>query len=122
MRRYHRTNKLIVFWFNNKAIQAIFEDETEILLNKEGVFTYVNKLGNRHYFDDKDKQKQGDEFKKRYNHLLGLLDRIKVNRDKHKENKSLSRWDSSEKLDKFQTLKQSSSRKLTIRKDFSNCK
>ena len=127
VRRYHKTTKMIVFWFNNKAIQAIFEDDTQILINKEGLFTFVNKMGFRHYFEEKEKERQSDEVKKRLNHLYSLINKIKVNKDKQRENKSLGRNESSEKFDKiinnFQTLKpSSSSKKLALRKDFSNCK
>ena len=29
----------------------------------------MNKIGDRRYFEEKDKDKQGEEFKKRYNYL-----------------------------------------------------
>lgn len=48
--KYVKTSKASVFWFNNKDIQTIFQDFTELLICKDKV-TYVNKLGERTCFN-----------------------------------------------------------------------
>ena len=48
--KYHKNNDVTIFWFNNKDCQLIFRDSTELLLSKNHV-TYVNKVGNRKYFN-----------------------------------------------------------------------
>ena len=44
--KYVKTSKASVFWFNNKDIQTIFQDYTELLFCKDKI-THVNKLGER---------------------------------------------------------------------------
>lgn len=51
--KYSKTSKATLFWFNNKDIQVIFQDYTELLLSKKNI-TYVNKLGERIYFTEDD--------------------------------------------------------------------
>lgn len=53
--RYHRTNKSTIFWLSLNAIQVVFEDSSQILVNSNGVITYVNKYKDRYYFEEKDK-------------------------------------------------------------------
>lgn len=48
--KYVKTSKASVFWFNNKDIQTIFQDYTELLFCKDKI-TYVNKLGERICFN-----------------------------------------------------------------------
>jgi hypothetical protein len=52
--RYHRTNKCTIFWFNISAIQIIFADSSEVLINGNkghSVITYVNKFRERVHFE-----------------------------------------------------------------------
>ncbi len=53
MVKYHKNSNVTIFWFNNKDCQLIFKDSTELLLSKNHV-TYVNKVGNRKYFQKED--------------------------------------------------------------------
>lgn len=48
--KYHKNSNVTIFWFNNKDYQLIFKDSTELLVSKNHI-TYVNKVGNRKYFD-----------------------------------------------------------------------
>lgn len=48
--RYSVNSKLTIFHFNNKDMQCVFKDSTELLFSRNHV-TYVNKVGNRRYFD-----------------------------------------------------------------------
>lgn len=48
--RYHRTNKSTIFWLSVNAIQVVFEDSSQILVNGNGVITYINKYRDRFYF------------------------------------------------------------------------
>lgn len=49
--RYHRTNKCTIFWLSVGAIQVVFEDSSQILLNGNGVLCYVNKYREFTYFE-----------------------------------------------------------------------
>ena len=55
--KFVKTSKATIFWFNNKDIQCIFQDYTELLFSKENL-TYVSKLGERTYFSSEDMEKQ----------------------------------------------------------------
>lgn len=82
-----KTTKATVFWFNNKDIQTIFQDFTELLFSKEKV-TYVNKLGERTYFNSDDLENQPEEIKKRYKYTRNIMQSIKENvKNSQKENK-----------------------------------
>ena len=48
--KYSANSNLTIFWFNNKDMQFVFKDSTELLWSKNHI-TYVNKVGNRRYFD-----------------------------------------------------------------------
>jgi hypothetical protein len=85
--KYVKTTKATVFWFNNKDIQTIFQDFTELLFSKEKV-TYVNKLGERTYFNSDDLENQPEEIKKRYKYTRNIMQSIKENvKNSQKENK-----------------------------------
>lgn len=87
MLKYVKTTKATVFWFNNKDIQTIFQDFTELLFSKEKV-TYVNKLGERTYFNSDDLENQPEEIKKRYKYTRNIMQSIKENvKNSQKENK-----------------------------------
>lgn len=81
-----KTTKATVFWFNNKDIQTIFQDYTELLFSKENI-TYVNKLGERAYFNSGDLEAQVDEVKKRYKYIRTILQNIKESAKNTKDNK-----------------------------------
>lgn len=55
--KLYKTSKAHFFWFNNKDYQVIFQDNTELLFNKDQV-TYVNKLGQRIYFNKSSLEQQ----------------------------------------------------------------
>ena len=71
--RYHRTNKSTIFWFNNNSTQVIFQDSSELLLDDNGVMTYVSKSGDRSYFNEKDKDAQSQDIKKRILHFYSVI-------------------------------------------------
>jgi hypothetical protein len=48
--KYSVNSNLTIFYFNNKDMQFVFRDSTELLWSKSHV-TYVNKVGNRRYFE-----------------------------------------------------------------------
>lgn len=49
--RYHRANKSTIFWLSVGAIQVVFEDGSQMLVNGNGVISYVNKYGDFFYFE-----------------------------------------------------------------------
>jgi hypothetical protein len=55
--KYVKTSKATVFYFNNKDLQTIFQDFTELLFSKDNI-TYVNKLGERSYFKKENVESQ----------------------------------------------------------------
>ncbi len=76
--RLYKTSKAHFFWFNNKDYQVIFQDNTELLFCKELV-TYVNKLGQRIYFNKNTLENQSEEIKKRANYAANSLQTIREN-------------------------------------------
>lgn len=95
--RYHRTSKCTMFWFSINAIQIIFADGSQILINghpDQGVITYVNKYHERVHFYQKDQELQPDQIKKRLYHFLTFIKSIKKdqqNENKDKKNKPLQK-------------------------------
>lgn len=53
--RYHRTSNSTIFWLSIGAMQVIYEDGSQILLNGTGngeaVVTYINKYMEATYFE-----------------------------------------------------------------------
>lgn len=70
--KYHKNSNVTIFWFNNKDCQLIFKDSTELLISKNHV-TYVNKVGNRKYFDKEDLEGEPEEIKKRMKYASTIM-------------------------------------------------
>lgn len=49
--RYHRTSNSTIFWLSVGALQVVFEDGSQILVNENGVLTYMNKFRDAVYFE-----------------------------------------------------------------------
>ena len=75
--KHYKTTKVSIFWFNNKDYQVLFKDCTELLVAKDHYITYVNKLAERKYFQITELEEQPEEIKKRMNHVLSLIKKIK---------------------------------------------
>jgi hypothetical protein len=85
--KHYKTSKANIFWFNNKDYQIIFKDFTELLISKEYI-TYVNKVGERKYFEKTTIETQSEEVKKRMKYTITIVQTIKEsNKVGNKENK-----------------------------------
>ena len=73
----YKTTKVNIFWFNNKDYQVLFKDCTELLVSKDHYITYVNKLAERKYFVLTELAQQPEEVRKRMNHVLTLMQKIR---------------------------------------------
>jgi hypothetical protein len=74
--KYYKNSNLTIFWFNNKDYQLIFKDSTELLVSKNHI-TYVNKVGNRKYFDKEDLEMESEEIKKRMKYATTIMETIR---------------------------------------------
>lgn len=70
--KYHKNSNVTIFWFNNKDCQLIFKDSTELLMSKNHV-TYVNKVGNRKYFEKEELENESEEIKKRMKYAATII-------------------------------------------------
>lgn len=75
--KHYKTSKVNIFWFNNKDYQVLFKDSTELLISKDQYVTYVNKLAERKYFQVTELSDQPEEVRKRMNHVLTLMQKIR---------------------------------------------
>jgi hypothetical protein len=110
--KLYKTSKAHFFWFNNRDYQVIFQDNTELLFSKEAV-TYVNKLGQRLYFNRATLDSQPEEIKKRANYAANSLQTLRENSragtGANKENTIMVRSSSMVKMEKQPMLKGSAS-------------
>lgn len=76
--KYYKTSKVNIFWYNNKDYQVIFKDYTQLIVAQNSNVTYVNKVGQRRYFQSNELESQTDQIKKRMNYVTNAIDRIKA--------------------------------------------
>lgn len=77
VKKFLKSSKATIFWFNNKDFQIVFQDSTEILLRSNQA-VYVNKFSERKYFLFADYETMSEEIQKRMRYALEVIQKAKA--------------------------------------------